>query len=152
MGTDPIERAACCRVENGARRADGTGFSLVELLVSLFLISVAILSMASLVSTGTFINYTAANLTSVTTLAARRVAQLSSMRYGQLAAGGSLAADIEGFSASVDVGDDGVNDVTLRWLVTDLGNSKRIDVRADALDTVLAERQSINIVALVAKP
>lgn len=152
MGTDPTERARCRRGADGARHPEGTGFSLVEMLVSLFLISVAIVSMASMVSTGTFVNYTAANLTSVTTLASQRVAQLSSMRYGDLAAGGSLTADIEGFSASVDIDDDGVGDVTLRWLVTDLGTSKRIEVRADALDAVLAQQQSIDVVALLAKP
>jgi prepilin-type N-terminal cleavage/methylation domain-containing protein len=152
MGTNPPAAARGRRAEHGARGSRDGGFSLVELLVSLFLISVAILSMASLVSTGTFINFTSANLTSVTTLASQRAEQLSSVQYGQLTGGGSLTAAVEGFSESVDVDGDGETDVTLRWRVTDLGTGKRIEVFATAADAVMADRQSITLVALVAKP
>ena len=121
-------------------------------MVSLALISVAIVAIASLVSTGTFVNHTSASLTSVTTLASDRVAQLNSLRYGQLMSGGSLTADVEGFSETIDVDGDGVADVSVRWRVTDLGTGKRIEVVANAEDAVMADRQSITLAALVAKP
>jgi competence protein ComGC len=152
MFTNSIAAAKANRVGPGSIFSSETAFSLVELMVSLLLISVAILTIASLVMTGTFINHTSADLTAVTTLASTRVAQLNSLQYGQLTAGGSLDADVDGFSESVDVDDDGIEDVSLRWLVTDLGSAKRVEVLASADDAVMSDRQSITLVALVARP
>lgn len=150
--TSSIAAVKTSRVGRRSILSSETAFSLVELMVSLLLISVAILTTASLVMTGTFINHTSADLTAVTTLASERVAQLNSLQYGQLLAGGSLDTDVDGFSESVDVDADGIDDVSVRWLVTDLGSAKRIDVLADADDAVMSDRQSITLVALVARP
>lgn len=152
MGTNSAVMTALIRGDRGSELSSGRGSSLVELMVSLALISVTILAIASLVSTGTFINHTAASLTSVTTVATQRVSQLSSLSYGQITSGGSLANDVSGFAEMVDVDGDGIADVSVRWLVTDLGTGKRIEVFANAQDAVNADRQSITLVALVAKP
>jgi hypothetical protein len=152
MGTRSAVMTTLLRGGRGPELSGDRGASLVELMVSLALISVTILAIASLVSTGTFINHTAASLTSVTTVATQRVSQISSLSYWQITIGGSLANDVTGFADMVDVDGDGVADVSVRWLVTDLGTGKRIEVFANAQDAVNAARQSITLVALVTKP
>ena len=152
MGTNSAVTTRPSRTGHRSEFSRDRGSSLVELMVSLALISLAILAIASLVTTGTFINHTSGSLTSVTTVAADRVAQLSSLRYGQLSIGGSLASDVVGFAEMVDVNGDAVADVSVRWLVTDLGTGKRIEVLANAQDAVNARHQSITLVALVTKP
>jgi Tfp pilus assembly protein PilV len=109
------------------------GFTLIEALVAMFVTTLILLAVAELMITGLYVHRSATDLTETTALAQERLEQLRNSHYDTLAAGGSIAVNSAGFSETIDIDGDGVDDYSRRWEVLDLGDRKEIRVRAISL-------------------
>jgi hypothetical protein len=85
----------------------------------------------------------------VTAVAAQRMESLKATRYPNLIAGGSLVADVQGYSDTVDLDGDGVGEVVRRWQVIDLGDAMQLDVVVLGAASVTGEARSIRLTAQV---
>ncbi len=132
-------------MRNGAE-----GFSLIEVLVALFMATLMFLMTAQMVGLGIEANRAASDTTRASTLAGDRLEELTQLDYLNLTPGGSLAADVGGFSDTLDVNGDGVDDYTRRWEITDLGSAKRIRVQVISTLDVVGPRKEATYVTLVA--
>ena len=106
-----------------------TGFSFVEMMVALVLVLFVMLSIAQLFGVGIAVNQAAEDVTQVTSLASEKIEDLKYRGYDDLAAGGSLDVNADGFFDERDLEADGDIDYVRRWSVTDNGDSKTIEVR-----------------------
>ncbi len=131
-------------------RNDREGFSLIEVLVALFMATLVFLMTAQMVGLGLEANRAASDTTRASALAGDRLEQLTQIAYQDLTPGGSIAADIGGFSDTFDVNGDGRDDYTRRWEITDLGSEKRIRVRVISTLDVVGPRKVATYVTLVA--
>ena len=131
-------------------RNGGEGFSLIEVLVALFMATLMFLMTAQMVGLGIEANRAASDTTRASALAGDRLEELTQLDYLNLTPGGSLAADVGGFSDTLDVNGDGVDDYTRRWEITDLGSSKRIRVQVISTLDVVGPRKEATYVTLVA--
>jgi len=126
------------------------GFSLVEVLVALFMAALVFLMIAHMLGIGVEANRAASDTTRSGALAGNRLEELTRLDYDALAPGGGLLADVGGFFDTVDINADGVNDYVRRWEITDLGAEKRIRVRVISLVDVLGPPKDATYVTLVA--
>jgi len=126
------------------------GFTLVELLIALFLLTIISLAMAQMIGVAIATNRASTDYTEATYTATDKLEELRDTDYPALAAGGSIDADIGGFCDMLDIDGDGNNDYTRRWLVTDLGDSKRISVRVVSQLSAFGPAKELTLVALVA--
>lgn len=127
------------------------GFTLVETLVALFVVTLIFLVIADLVTYGLYVHRAAEDMTVAAALSSEKMEELRATDYGTLAAGGSVASDQAGFSDTPDVDGDGTGDFLRRWEVTDQGDFKRIRVRTIAtLDAIGGPKDSL-LVAVVAR-
>lgn len=124
------------------------GFSLIEVLVALFVATIVFLMLAQMSTMSVEANKAASDVTRAAALASDRLEQLSQTDYDALTVGGSTGADIGGFSETLDVDGDGVDDYQRRWEVTDLGSSKRVRVRVFSLLDVVGPAKDVTYVAL----
>ena len=131
-------------------RNSGEGFSLIEVWVALFMATLMFLMTAQMVGLGLEANRAASDMTRASTLAGDRLEALTQVAYQDLTAGGSIAADIGGFSDTFDVNGDGSDDYIRRWEITDLGSAKRIRVRVISTLDVVGPRKEATYVTLVA--
>jgi len=118
------------------------GFSLVEVLVALFLIGIGVLAAAPMFVYAMQGNAVGADFGSVGAVAVERMEILRSLDYtgAALAAGGSLNASQAGYS---DLSDP---DFIVRWQITDNlapAGTKTIVVRAIAVRQVVGQRKEI---------
>ena len=116
------------------------GFTLVEVLMALFLIGIGVLAAAPMFMYAMQGNATGADFGSVGAIAVERMEQLRAANFVTLTAGGSLAANVTGY---FDVSDP---DYTVRWTITDNVNpvkSKTITVRAVAERQVVGARKDV---------
>ena len=127
------------------------GMSLIEALVSLLILTMVLMSMAQMIGIGVLVNRASEDITSITALAEQRLEQLRSVDYAAIPIGGSIAADSPGFFDTLDVDGDGVNDYTRRWLVTDSGTTKMIQVRVFSLLQVIGPAKEATIALMVAQ-
>ena len=125
--------------------------SLIEALVSLVILTVVLMGIAQMIAIGVLVNRASSDITNVTALAERRLEQLRSIDYAAIPIGGSITADSTGFFDTLDVDGDGVNDYTRRWLVTDSGTSKMIQVRVFSLLQVIGPAKETTIALMVAQ-
>ena len=132
-------------------RTNERGMSLIEALVSLVILTLVLLAIVQMIGIGVLVNRASSDITNVTALAERRLEQLRSMDYAAIPIGGSIAADSPGFFDTLDVDGDGVNDYTRRWLVTDSGTSKMIQVRVFSLLQVIGPAKEATIAFMVAQ-
>jgi len=131
--------------------SDGrAGFSLVEVLVALFMATLVFLVIAQMIGVGVEAGRASADMTRVAALAGERLEELTQPAYVDIVPGGSLAADVAGFSETLDLDNDGVDDYTRRWEITDLGTEMRIRVRVFALLDVIGPAKETTYVALKA--
>ena len=132
----PTDRTAAA----GAR-----GFSLVEVLVALFLIGLGVLAAAPMFIYAMQGNATGADFGSVGAIAVERMEQLRSQTFVNLPAGGSLTVSQTGYSDLTDP------EYILRWRITDDATPptlKTISVRAIAVRQVVGERKEITLTTL----
>lgn len=125
-------------LKEGAR-----GFSLVEVLVALLLISLGLLAAAPMFVYAMQENAVGADLGTVGAVAVERMELLRSQNYGMLAPGGSLTGNVTGYF------DNSHPDVTVRWTIADTTvgpvDVKTITVRAIAKRHVVGQRKSITM-------
>ena len=129
---------------------DQDGFSLIEVLVALFMAGLVFLMTAQMLGLGLEANRAATDTTRASALAGDRLEELTQTAYLNLTPGGSIAADVGGFSDTLDVDIDGIIDYTRRWEITDLGGAKRIRVRVISTLDVVGPRKEATYVTLVA--
>ncbi len=136
-------------VEAGKARIEA-GFSLIEVLVALFMAGLVFLMMAQLLGVGVEASRAASDTTKAAALASDRMEELTQPAYDDLVAGGDINADVGGFSEFLDTDADGVDDYVRRWEITDLGSSMRIRVRVIALLDVIGPPKEATFVTLKA--
>ncbi len=132
-----------------ADQRDG-GFSLVEVLVALFIATLTFLVIAQMVGVGVEAGRAASDMTRAASLAGEVLEELTQSAYVDLVPGGSLTADVAGYSETLDLDNDGINDYTRRWEITDLGTEMRLRVRVFALLDVVGPAKETTFVALKA--
>ncbi|HXV75366.1 MAG TPA: prepilin-type N-terminal cleavage/methylation domain-containing protein [Candidatus Polarisedimenticolaceae bacterium] len=121
------------------------GFSLVEVLVALFLIALGVLAAAPMFVYAMQGNATGADFGSVGAIAVERMELLRASSFVSLAAGGSLTVSQSGYS---DLSDP---DFIVRWRITDDAappSVKTITVRAIAVRQVVGQRKEITLTTL----
>ena len=125
------------------------GFSLVEVLVAVFMATIVFLSLAQLIGLSVEASRAASDTTQASALADDRLSRLAQTEYSALAPGGSVTGDVNGFFETLDVDADGTLDYRRRWEVTDMGDSKRVRVRVTSLLDVVGPE--VTYVALLAE-
>ena len=135
--------------ETGLPERQG-GFTLVEVLVALFMAALVFLMLGQMIGLGLEANRAATDATRTGALATEQLEELSQLDYAALNPGGSVTADTAGFWENLDVDADGTDDYTRRWEIVDLGSSKRIRVRVFSLLDVIGPAKEANYVTLIA--
>lgn len=126
------------------------GFSLIEVLIAIFMAGLVFLMLAQMIGIGVEANRAATDTTRAGALASDRLEDLTRLEYDDLAPGGDVNADVAGYFETLDVDADGLNDYVRRWEITDLGTEMRIRVRVIALLDVIGPPKEANYVALKA--
>jgi prepilin-type N-terminal cleavage/methylation domain-containing protein len=133
-----------------ARDTTQTGFSLIEVLVALFMATIVFLMLGQMLGVGIEASRAASDMSRASALASSQLEDLTRTDYDAVTPGGSIAADVNGFFETLDVDGDGVDDYSRRWEVADLGSSKRIRVRVASLLDVIGPAKQVTYVALLA--
>lgn len=123
----------------------GAGFTLVEVLVGLVLISVILLSVSPLLIYASRVNSTGADLGSCSALAMERMELLRTERFAALVVGGSLEGDEAGY---VDAAHP---DYVVRWQISDAAapaGAKQIAVRAEARRSAVGRNKRTTLITL----
>jgi prepilin-type N-terminal cleavage/methylation domain-containing protein len=128
-----------------ARRAPEAGFTLVEVIFSLFLIGIAVLAAAPMFMYALRGNAAGADIGSAGALAVERMELLRVTAYGDLVAGGDLDSDAVGYS------DTSIPGFDVRWRVQDGGGPggvKTITVRAVSTRTTGGLPKQVDVTTL----
>ncbi len=133
------------------RRATGpeNGFTLVEALISIFILTLVALSLGQLLGVGMLSDKAAGDTTQATTLAGAKLEELRNGDYGDLIAGGSLHNDLDNYSDSVDANSDGNDDYRRRWSIADQDGGKTVVVRTTALQDSIGPAKSVTMATVV---
>lgn len=126
------------------------GFSLIEVLVAVFIAGLVFLMMAQLLGVGVEASRSASDMTKAAALASDRLEQITQSEYTDLVPGGDINNDVGGFSENLDVDGDGIDDYVRRWEITDLGSEMRIRVRVISLLDVIGPPKEATYVSLKA--
>ena len=122
------------------------GFTLLEVVIALFLIAVGVTATAPLFVYASQENAAGGDMGEVGSTAARQMERLRAEEFGLLANGGSLTADVAGFF------DDSHPDVRVRWTIVDNPNppagTKVLTVRALALGNPIGRPKEVTLVAV----
>lgn len=114
------------------------------------LATVVFLVIAQMIGVGVEAGRASTDMTRVAALAGERLEELTQAEYVDIVPGGNLNADVAGFSETLDLDNDGVDDYTRRWEITDLGTEMRFRVRVFALLDVVGPAKETTFVALKA--
>jgi len=118
------------------------GFTLLEVLIAVFLIGIGVLAAAPMFVYAMQGNATGADFGSVGAVAVERMELLRADSYTNLAAGGSLTANTTGYFDNSDP------EVLVRWVITDnmtpVG-TKTITVRAVANRQVIGLQKDVEL-------
>lgn len=131
-GSDPRSRAQA-------------GFSLLETLVAIMLLSVVALSVAPMLMMGVATSAVSQEATELTVAASDQLEFLASLPFGdaQLAAGGSIASSAAGYSVDPFQGDP---NLYLRWQIADeTAILKRIQLVAGNRNSVFGPTREVQI-------
>ncbi len=127
------------------------GFTLIEALVALFILTLVSLSMAQLIGMGLMVDANSEDLTSATALSSNKLEELRSSDYDSLTAGGDLTTDSTGYFDSPDLNGDGNPDFTRRWAIADQTGGKSIQVRVIANMDILGPEREATMATVVAE-
>lgn len=125
-----------------------SGFTLLEVLLALFLLMFILVSVVPLFLFATKMTRVSADLG---TVGAQAVAEMESLRkqaFSNLTVGGSLSSNVSGYSDVTDPS------VTIRWRIVDTSNPtvKTITVSATANRVVAGQAKAFTLVTRRAKP
>lgn len=126
-----------------------SGFTLVEVLLALFLIAIGVLAAAPMFVYAMQGNAMGADFGSTGAIAVERMEILRSTSYGNLPAGGDLASDVS--AGGVDYFDNSDPDYTVRWQIVDNvspDDTKTITVRVTAVRQVVGNRKGVTLTTL----
>lgn len=126
------------------------GFSLIEVMVALFMAALVFLMLAQMIGVGVEANRAATDTTRTGALAGERMEDLTRTPFADLVPGGNVNANAAGFFDNVDVDNDGVNDYVRRWQITDLGAEMELRVRVVALLDVVGPAKEAEYITLKA--
>jgi len=124
------------------------GYTLVEVLIALFLMGIGVLAAAPMFMYAMQGNAVGADLGSVGAIAVERMELLRSQHYDTLPAGGSLTANV------TDYVDTSNPEITVRWSIMDNAapyNTKTIQVRAIANRAVVGEQKDVTLTSVRGK-
>lgn len=128
---------------------DQAGFTLVEALVAMVILSFGLIAVTNLMLVAATSNGVANQSTAATAAASQRLEQLKALAFTDpgLAAGGDVTADVAGFNENVDV--TGVGRVHVRWDIDDVdATTKYVVVRAEGLGTLSGPRSRAEFTTL----
>lgn len=128
-----------------ARSRGERGFSLVEVLVALFVISLGVLAAAPMFVYAMKGNAAGADFGSVGAIAVERMELLRSQTFGSLTAGGNLTTSVTNYSDLTDP------EYIVRWRIQDNATpatTKIITVRTIAVRRVVGQRKEITVTTL----
>ena len=121
------------------------GFSLVEVLIALLLLSVGVLAVAPMFISASRENVAGADIGSTGAMAVARLETLRTADFDDLTAGGSLTSNVTGYFDDLDPG------FIVRWEIVDGGGPsgiKTIRVRATAVRMSPGMRKSVELTTL----
>lgn len=130
-------------------RNGSEGFTLVEVLLALFLLAIGVLAAAPMFIYAMRGNAAGADFGSSGALAVERMEVLRSTKYLDLTAGGSLTSDAT--VGGVDYFDNSDPDFSVRWQIVDNAspaNTKTITVRAEARRQVVGQQKGVTLTTL----
>ncbi len=130
---------------------DVDGFSLVEALVAVFILTMVSLSLAQMIGLGMLTDKSATDLTTATALSADKIEELRVSDYSGLIAGGALDSNSSGYFDTTDVDTDGTDDFTRRWQITDQTGGKTLEVKVIALIEGLGPVREATMATVVAE-
>ncbi len=127
------------------------GFSLIETLVALFIVTIILLTLAQLMTFGLYVHRSATDLVQTTALAEEKLEQIRKLSYGNMVPGGSIDVNVAGFFDNPDIDGDGAGDYARRWQILDLGDRKEIWVRSLSTLRAVGEPKAATLVSVVAE-
>jgi prepilin-type N-terminal cleavage/methylation domain-containing protein len=122
-----------------------TGFTLLEVLVAMFLTTVALLAAAPLFIQASHANDVGGDMGTVGSLAVDRMERLRQERFRDLIPGGSLEQNIDGYF------DDSNPDFFIRWQIIDNGSptrTKTVHVRAVGRLEQIGPRRQVELTSV----
>ena len=125
--------------ENGKK---GAGFTLIEILVAIFLTGLGLLAVAPMFVYATRSTASSADLGSVGAAGVKRMEVLRSQAFGTLTAGGSLTSNTTGYYDTSDP------DYVVRWTIENNATPatrKTIKVRAQATRRVVGLKKETTL-------
>lgn len=131
------------------RRNDANGFTLVEVLLALFLIAIGVLAAAPMFVYAMQGNAVGADFGTAGAIAVERMEILRGTGYLDLPAGGDLATDVS--AGGVDYFDNSDPDYTVRWTIVDNvspADTKTITVRVTAVRQVVGDPKGVTLTTL----
>ena len=122
------------------------GFTLVEVVIALFLIAVGVVALAPLFVFAAQENAVGRDMGTIGAEAVHRLEQLRATSWFDLENGGGLDANVSDYFQIVDAGN------VVRWLIEDgpdpPGNTRRITVRAIARGATIGQPKDVTIVTV----
>jgi len=122
------------------------GFTLMEVVIALFLIAVGVIATAPLFVYASQENAGGGDMGTVGAAAVRRMEALRATEFIFLPNGGSLTTDVSGFADTSDP------DVTVRWTIADNPNppapTKVITVQATAIGRKIGRRKAVTMLTV----
>ena len=128
---------------------DSRGFTLVEVLLALFLIAIGVLAAAPMFIYAMKGNAAGADFGSAGAIAVERMEVLRSTRWTDLPAGGDLNADVT--AGGFDYFNNADPDFTCRWLIVDNvtpADTKTVTVTVTARRQVVGQRKGVTLTTL----
>jgi competence protein ComGC len=124
-----------------SRKGSESGFTLIEALTAMLVLSVGMISVANLMAVAASSNAVGNQATAAATAASQELERLQAIPYDQLVVGGDITVDQPGFNRDVDL--QGVGIVHVRWQVAALAGQNQtrfIAVRAEGTGALTGAR------------
>lgn len=128
------------------------GFSMIEALVAIFILTLLALSLGQVLGMGIATNASSDEITHATALATTKLEELRSGDYDALVDGGALDEDIDDYWDAIDEDSDGLTDYTRRWQISDQGGGKLIQVQAASAARGIGIAKVATMATIVADP
>ena len=115
------------------------GFTLVEALIAIVILIFGLMAITNLMLVAASSNTVANQATAAATTATEQMEILKAMPFANLVAGGSVTADVSGFTRDSSL--PGVGVIHTRWQITSPdGQTRFIRVRSEGLSRLIATR------------